>query len=180
MRVPIATALKIKNASHRHQGKMCPPLCEPEQMGRGLPLPASGDGSPSSLIARMEEGNSKLLESERKLQEERHRTVVLEQHLEKMRLEPGRTSTSQRAASRSKAGRAGRGSQWLTGRRGLVADGGAGQQPHSAPWGERGKQRLCLPLVLSVLFPWPPSQNQEPQSTIGPGGPGPPHLGPLA
>ncbi|KAM5233843.1 coiled-coil domain-containing protein 13 isoform 1-T1 [Hipposideros larvatus] len=56
------------------------------------------------LQKRMEESNSKLLESERKLQEERHRTVVLEQHLEKMRLEPGRTSTSQRAASRSKTG----------------------------------------------------------------------------
>lgn len=53
----------------------------------------------------MEESNSKLLESERKLQEERHRTVVLEQHLEKIRLEPGKASASQRAAPRTKAGR---------------------------------------------------------------------------
>lgn len=52
----------------------------------------------------MEERNSKLLESERRLQEERHRAVVLEQHLEKMRLEPGRMSASQRAAPRSKTG----------------------------------------------------------------------------
>uniref|UniRef100_A0ABI7X0F1 Hedgehog acyltransferase like n=1 Tax=Felis catus TaxID=9685 RepID=A0ABI7X0F1_FELCA len=54
--------------------------------------------------SRVEESNSKLLESEKKLQEERQRTVVLEQHLEKMRLEPGRTSVGQRAAPRSKAG----------------------------------------------------------------------------
>nr|XP_011737189.1 coiled-coil domain-containing protein 13 isoform X5 [Macaca nemestrina] len=56
------------------------------------------------LQKRVEESNSKLLESERKLQEERHRTVVLEQHLEKIRLEPGKASASQRAAPRTKAG----------------------------------------------------------------------------
>ncbi|XP_007106839.2 coiled-coil domain-containing protein 13 [Physeter macrocephalus] len=56
------------------------------------------------LQKRVEESNSKLLESERKLQEERYRTVVLEQHLGKMRLEPGRTSASQRAAPRSQTG----------------------------------------------------------------------------
>nr|KAF6474946.1 hypothetical protein HJG63_011059 [Rousettus aegyptiacus] len=56
------------------------------------------------LQKRVEDGNSKLLESERKLQEERQRAVLLEQHLEKMRLEPGRTSAAQRAASRSKTG----------------------------------------------------------------------------
>nr|XP_031541996.1 coiled-coil domain-containing protein 13 [Vicugna pacos] len=56
------------------------------------------------LQKRVEESNRKLLASERKLQEERHRTVVLEQHLEKMCLEPGRTSASQRAAPRSKTG----------------------------------------------------------------------------
>ncbi|XP_009199342.2 coiled-coil domain-containing protein 13 isoform X4 [Papio anubis] len=57
------------------------------------------------LQKRVEESNSKLLESERKLQEERHRTVVLEQHLEKIRLEPGKASASQRAAPRTKTGR---------------------------------------------------------------------------
>ncbi|XP_070094016.1 protein-cysteine N-palmitoyltransferase HHAT-like protein isoform X10 [Equus przewalskii] len=56
------------------------------------------------LQKRVEESNSKLLESERKLQEERQRTVVLEQHLEKMRLEPERTSASQKTAPRSKTG----------------------------------------------------------------------------
>ncbi|XP_012493745.1 PREDICTED: coiled-coil domain-containing protein 13 [Propithecus coquereli] len=56
------------------------------------------------LQKRVEESNSKLLESERKLQEERHRTVLLEQHLEKMRLEPGRAPALQRAAPRNKTG----------------------------------------------------------------------------
>ncbi|XP_007445758.1 PREDICTED: coiled-coil domain-containing protein 13 [Lipotes vexillifer] len=56
------------------------------------------------LQKRVKESNSKLLESERKLQEERHRSAVLEQHVQKMRLEPGRTSASQRAAPRSKTG----------------------------------------------------------------------------
>lgn len=48
---------------------------------------------------RVEESNNKLLESERKLQGERLRAVLLEQHLEKLRLEPGKT------APRSKTGR---------------------------------------------------------------------------
>lgn len=95
----------------------------------GPSLPAREYGSPSSLPASVEDSNSKLLESERKLQEERQRTVVLEQHLEKMRLEPGRTSASQRAASRSKAGKGwtrGRGGCWgWAGGRGLAANGGA-------------------------------------------------------
>ncbi|XP_021522295.1 coiled-coil domain-containing protein 13 [Aotus nancymaae] len=56
------------------------------------------------LQKRVEEGCSKLLQSERKLQEERHRAVVLEQQLEKTRLEPGRASASQRAAPRTKTG----------------------------------------------------------------------------
>ncbi|XP_011889492.1 PREDICTED: coiled-coil domain-containing protein 13 isoform X6 [Cercocebus atys] len=60
--------------------------------------------SPHRTSPRVEESNSKLLESERKLQEERHRTVVLEQHLEKIRLEPGKASASQRAAPRMKTG----------------------------------------------------------------------------
>ncbi|XP_055457696.1 coiled-coil domain-containing protein 13 isoform X1 [Psammomys obesus] len=55
------------------------------------------------LQKRVEESSGKLLEAERRLQEERQRAVVLEQHLEKMRLEPARTSQSQKAA-RSKPG----------------------------------------------------------------------------
>ncbi|XP_007517415.1 coiled-coil domain-containing protein 13 isoform X2 [Erinaceus europaeus] len=57
------------------------------------------------LQKRVEESNGKLLESEKKLKEERQRTVALEQHLEKMRLEPGRTAASQRSATRSRTGR---------------------------------------------------------------------------
>ncbi|XP_036886478.1 coiled-coil domain-containing protein 13 isoform X3 [Sturnira hondurensis] len=58
----------------------------------------------SVLQKRVEESDGKLLESERKLQAERQRAVALEQHVEKMRLEPGRVAGSQRAASRSKTG----------------------------------------------------------------------------
>ncbi|KAL1782583.1 coiled-coil domain-containing protein 13 [Sigmodon hispidus] len=55
------------------------------------------------LQKRVEESSSKLLEAEQRLQEERQRAVLLEQHLEKMRLEPSRTSVSQKAA-RNKPG----------------------------------------------------------------------------
>ncbi|XP_047386782.1 coiled-coil domain-containing protein 13 isoform X3 [Sciurus carolinensis] len=60
--------------------------------------------SPHRTLSRLEESNSKFLEAERRLQEERHHTVMLEQHLEKMRLEPGRASTSQKAAPKNKPG----------------------------------------------------------------------------
>ncbi|CAO2633118.1 Coiled-coil domain-containing protein 13 [Lemmus lemmus] len=55
------------------------------------------------LQKRVEESSSKLLETEQRLQEERQRAVLLEQHLEKMRLELPRTSVSQKAA-RNKPG----------------------------------------------------------------------------
>ncbi|CAH6777579.1 coiled-coil domain-containing protein 13 [Phodopus roborovskii] len=55
------------------------------------------------LQKRAEESSSKLLEAEQRLQEERQRAVLLEQHLEKMRLEPSRASASQKAA-RSRSG----------------------------------------------------------------------------
>jgi hypothetical protein len=55
------------------------------------------------LTARVEESSSKLLEAERRLQEERQRAVLLEQHLEKMRLEPSRASVSQK--TKNKPGR---------------------------------------------------------------------------
>lgn len=50
--------------------------------------------------ARVEESSGKLLEAERRLQEERQRAVLLEQHLEKMRLEPSRPSVSQKAKNK--------------------------------------------------------------------------------
>uniref|UniRef100_A0A8C6S5L7 Coiled-coil domain containing 13 n=2 Tax=Nannospalax galili TaxID=1026970 RepID=A0A8C6S5L7_NANGA len=57
----------------------------------------------SVLQKRVEESSSKLVEAERRLQEERQRAVLLEQHLEKMRLEPARTSASQKS-TQSKPG----------------------------------------------------------------------------
>lgn len=76
-------------------------------------------------MTRLEESNSKLLEAERRLQEERHHTVVLEQHLEKMRLEPGRASASQKAAPKNKPGR-GQGRGPGVGSRGSLAAKGRG------------------------------------------------------
>ncbi|EPQ04045.1 Coiled-coil domain-containing protein 13 [Myotis brandtii] len=55
------------------------------------------------LQKRVEERDGRLLEAQRRLQEERQRSVVLEQHLGRMHLEPGRTA-SHRSASRSKTG----------------------------------------------------------------------------
>uniref|UniRef100_A0A8C6HXI9 Coiled-coil domain containing 13 n=1 Tax=Mus spicilegus TaxID=10103 RepID=A0A8C6HXI9_MUSSI len=52
------------------------------------------------LQKRVEESSSKLLEAERRLQEERQRAVLLEQHLEKMRLEPSRASVSQKTKNK--------------------------------------------------------------------------------
>lgn len=54
----------------------------------------------SCLMARLEESSGKLLEAERRLQEERQRAVLLEQHLEKMRLEPCRALLPQKAKNK--------------------------------------------------------------------------------
>ncbi|XP_074139279.1 coiled-coil domain-containing protein 13 isoform X4 [Sminthopsis crassicaudata] len=56
------------------------------------------------LQKRVDEGNNKLLETDRKLQEERHRCVVLEQQLEKTKMDTGKPSTSQKATTRTKSG----------------------------------------------------------------------------
>lgn len=79
---------------------MCPPLWDPRIAQGSTCL----QGVKPCLLTRVEERSGKLLEAEQRLQEERQRAVLLEQHLQKMRLEPSRTSVSQRA-SRSKPGR---------------------------------------------------------------------------
>ncbi|XP_031815748.1 coiled-coil domain-containing protein 13 isoform X2 [Sarcophilus harrisii] len=56
------------------------------------------------LQKRVDEGNNKLLETDRKLQEERHRCVVLEQQLEKTKMDTGKPSTSQKSTTRTKSG----------------------------------------------------------------------------
>lgn len=111
------------------------------------------------LVTRVEESNIKLLESERKLQEERHRTVVLEQHLEKMRLEPARTSTSQRAAPRSKTGRAGVGAEPVSSTGQPLHQGGALPAPAATVFPTPGPPvRIRSPRALSahVALAWPP------------------------
>ncbi|XP_043834017.1 LOW QUALITY PROTEIN: coiled-coil domain-containing protein 13 [Dromiciops gliroides] len=56
------------------------------------------------LQKRVDEGNSKLLETDKKLQEERHRCVVLEQQLEKNKMDTGKPTASQKSATRTKGG----------------------------------------------------------------------------
>ncbi|XP_068951925.1 coiled-coil domain-containing protein 13 [Petaurus breviceps papuanus] len=56
------------------------------------------------LQKRVDEGNNKLLETDKKLQEERHRCVVLEQQLEKTQMDAGKPTTSQKSTARTKAG----------------------------------------------------------------------------
>ncbi|XP_073533322.1 coiled-coil domain-containing protein 13 [Phyllobates terribilis] len=57
----------------------------------------------SVLQRRVEEGNTKVLEAEKKLQEERKRCVLLEQQLEKMKMEAGRNGSTQKPSARGKA-----------------------------------------------------------------------------
>jgi len=52
----------------------------------------------------VEEGNDKLLEAEKRLQEERQRCVILEQQLEKPHMDPGRNTSAQKPPPRSKTG----------------------------------------------------------------------------
>lgn len=52
----------------------------------------------------MDEGNEKVLEAEKRLQEERRRCVILEQQLEKLQMDPGRNMSAQKPPPRSKTG----------------------------------------------------------------------------
>nr|XP_033787683.1 coiled-coil domain-containing protein 13 isoform X1 [Geotrypetes seraphini]XP_033787685.1 coiled-coil domain-containing protein 13 isoform X1 [Geotrypetes seraphini] len=56
------------------------------------------------LQKRIEEGNEKLLATEKKLQEERRRSVFLEQQLEKMKIDSGRNANLHKNSARSKPG----------------------------------------------------------------------------
>ncbi|XP_009480428.2 coiled-coil domain-containing protein 13 [Pelecanus crispus] len=56
------------------------------------------------LQKRVEEGSDKVLEAEKRLQEERRRCVILEQQLEKLQMDPGRNTSAQKPPLRSKIG----------------------------------------------------------------------------
>ncbi|XP_065687300.1 coiled-coil domain-containing protein 13 [Patagioenas fasciata] len=58
------------------------------------------------LQKRVDEGNEKVLEAEKRLQEERRRCVILEQHLEKLQMDPGRNTSAPKPPPRSKTGQA--------------------------------------------------------------------------
>ncbi|KAM4027509.1 coiled-coil domain-containing protein 13 isoform 2-T3 [Anomaloglossus baeobatrachus] len=57
----------------------------------------------SVLQRRVEESNKKVLEAEKKLQEERKRSVLLEQQMEKMKMEAGKNGSTQKLSARGKA-----------------------------------------------------------------------------
>ncbi|XP_023963184.2 coiled-coil domain-containing protein 13 isoform X5 [Chrysemys picta bellii] len=56
------------------------------------------------LQKRVVESSDKVLEAEKKLQEERRRSVILEQHLEKMKMDAGKNSNNQKPFPRNKTG----------------------------------------------------------------------------
>ncbi|XP_053872640.1 coiled-coil domain-containing protein 13 isoform X3 [Malaclemys terrapin pileata] len=56
------------------------------------------------LQKRVVESSDKVLEAEKKLQEERRRSVILEQHLEKMKMDAGKNTNSQKPVPRNKTG----------------------------------------------------------------------------
>ncbi|KAM6101732.1 coiled-coil domain-containing protein 13 isoform 2-T3 [Theristicus caerulescens] len=56
------------------------------------------------LQKRVEEGSNKVLEAEKRLQEERRRCVILEQQLEKLQMDSGRNTSAQKPPLRSKTG----------------------------------------------------------------------------
>ncbi|XP_040289214.1 coiled-coil domain-containing protein 13 [Bufo bufo] len=57
----------------------------------------------SVLQKRVEESSKKALEAEKQLQEERKRSVLLEQQLEKLKMEAGKNGTTQKLSARGKA-----------------------------------------------------------------------------
>lgn len=62
----------------------------------------------SVLQRRTEESNMKVLEAEKKLQEERRRCVHVEQQLEKMKMDAAKNGATQKMSARGKAGMAAR------------------------------------------------------------------------
>ncbi|TFK00626.1 Coiled-coil domain-containing protein 13 [Platysternon megacephalum] len=56
------------------------------------------------LQKRVVESSDKVLEAEKKLQEERRRSVILQQHLEKMKMDAGKNANSQKPLPRNKTG----------------------------------------------------------------------------
>uniref|UniRef100_A0A8C3BHF7 Coiled-coil domain-containing protein 13 n=1 Tax=Cairina moschata TaxID=8855 RepID=A0A8C3BHF7_CAIMO len=58
------------------------------------------------LQKRVEESSDKVLEVEKRLQEERRRCVLLEQQLEKLQMDPGRNTSTQKPPLRGKTGQA--------------------------------------------------------------------------
>ncbi|XP_025901972.1 coiled-coil domain-containing protein 13 [Nothoprocta perdicaria] len=89
---PAWRALHSRIAEHRA-------LCQAAEVERDRLL-----GLVSVLQKRVEETSDKVLEAEKKLQEERRRCLALEQQLEKLKVDPGKNMSAQKSVPRSKAG----------------------------------------------------------------------------
>ncbi|XP_075348345.1 coiled-coil domain-containing protein 13 isoform X4 [Mycteria americana] len=98
-----------KKSAHQGDGSGAadtPPSEHSEDPGFTLLKPlASGSNQVGRIgSARVEEGSDKVLEAEKRLQEERRRCVILEQQLEKLHMDPGRNTSAQKPPLRSKTG----------------------------------------------------------------------------
>ncbi|XP_074430054.1 coiled-coil domain-containing protein 13 isoform X3 [Larus michahellis] len=99
-----------KKSAHRGDGSGAaadtPPSEHSEDPAFTLLKPlASGSNQVGRIgSARVEESSDKVLEVEKRLQEERRRCVILEQQLEKLQMDPGRNTSAQKPPLRSKTG----------------------------------------------------------------------------
>ncbi|XP_054048497.1 coiled-coil domain-containing protein 13 isoform X3 [Rissa tridactyla] len=99
-----------KKSAHRGDGSGAaadtPPSEHSEDPGFTLLKPlASGSNQVGRIgSARVEESSDKVLEVEKRLQEERRRCVILEQQLEKLQMDPARNTSAQKPPLRSKTG----------------------------------------------------------------------------
>ncbi|XP_072269104.1 coiled-coil domain-containing protein 13 [Pyxicephalus adspersus] len=89
---PGSSELRTQNAEYRA-------LCQAAEVERDRLIELV-----SVLQRRVEESNMKVLEAEKKLQEERRRSVHLEQQLEKMKMETEKLAATQKMSARGKAG----------------------------------------------------------------------------
>lgn len=138
---------------------------------RSVERPGGQLTRPVGPTPRVEESGCRLLESERRLQEERQRTALLEQHLEKMRLEPG-GGAAQRAAARSRAGRAG--PEARCGAGSLAACGGARRSPVEVDVGSGGLRQGGAPPAPAAACPLPRSLSEPGPRVPSPSSPASP------
>ncbi|KAM6412755.1 coiled-coil domain-containing protein 13 isoform 3-T4 [Pluvialis apricaria] len=100
--------LQMKSAHQGDDSRAAdtPPSEHSEDPGFTLlkPLASGSNQFGRTGSARVEESSGKVLEAEKRLQEERRRCVILEQQLEKLQMDPGRNTSAPKPPLRSKTG----------------------------------------------------------------------------